>query len=86
MTSQITDMTEKLGRTEANVQSRSSLAALAPEVVAARQGSSSNGKGKEKDVTSFENGQDVQPKEENAMTRVLKDSKKISTECHHGLM
>ncbi|KAL7006891.1 COP9 signalosome catalytic subunit rri1 [Cystobasidiomycetes sp. EMM_F5] len=86
MTSQITDMTEKLGRTEANVQSRSSLAALAPEVVAARQGSSSNGKGKEKDVTSFENGQDVQPKEENAMTRVLKDSKKISTECHHGLI
>lgn len=84
-TSQITDLTEKIDRAEPNTRNRATIGALAPEVATAKL-AGGNGKGKEKEVLT-EGGISADiAKEETALHRVVKDSKSISAECHHGLM
>jgi len=89
--SQITDLTEKLSKTENSLSARASLAALAPEAVSAKQqgkanGSSGSAKGKEKAVLDADTASSAASKEETAIGKVVRDSKKITVECNHGLI
>jgi len=82
-TSQISDLTEKLTRAENSVSQRANLAALAPEAIHFKGQSS---KGKEREKESGGGGSTASAKNETALQKVVKDSKKITVECHHGLM
>ena len=84
-TSQITDLTEKIDRAEPNTRNRATIGALAPEVATAKL-AGGNGKGKEKELLTEGGISADVAKEKTALHRVVKDSKSISTECHHGLM
>ena len=75
------------------MSARASLAALAPEAVTAKQQGKANGsnaasksKGKEKEVEPESSAGSGIVKEETAIGKVVRDSKKITVECNHGLM
>lgn len=90
MTSQISDLTEKLSRAENSITNRATITSLAPEAASAKATGSTgpaNGKGKEKDATTaIGSSAAPQPKDETALSKVVKDGKKITVECHHGMM
>jgi hypothetical protein len=90
MTSQISDLTEKLSRAENSIINRATITSLAPEAAVAKAAGStgpSNAKGKEKDANNASGGAaGPQLKDETALSKVVKDGKKITVECHHGMM
>ena len=86
-TSQISDLTEKLSKTENSIATRASVAALVPEALETKQsGSGSGGKGKSKDAVNSDSDGGKGKTDETPLSKVVKDSKKLTTECNHGLM
>ena len=86
-TSQISDLTEKLSKTENSIATRASVAALVPEALETKQsGSGSGGRGKGKDAGNSDSDGTKGKTDETPLSKVVKDSKKLTTECNHGLM
>jgi len=66
------------------MQQRAAISSLAPEAAQSKLVSGgSTGKGKEKEK---EQSAGTLAKEETALSKVVKDSKKITVECQHGMM
>lgn len=86
-TSQISDLTEKLSKTENSIATRASVAALVPEALESKQsGSGSGGRGKGKDAANSDPDGVKGKTDETPLSKVVKDSKKLTTECNHGLI
>lgn len=87
-TSQISDLTEKLIKAENSVSQRASVNSLAPGAVRAAQSANANanGKGKEQEHEQEHERDEKASKHETSLQKVVKDSSKITVECHHGLM
>lgn len=62
------------------------MTALAPEAVSAKQQNKSNGLSKDKGKAKEAESDGPATKEETAIGKVVRDTKKITVECNHGLM